>query len=121
VAELGKDAPSNQSVLGDIEERAHFEDEEKGTLTKLNRQFEICKRAYENLSSRVEKARIAKAMELGEVKVVSTAFEPRNPVKPRKKRIVAAAGTSSLMLGIFMAFFLESWQKGKNVNKHRAV
>jgi len=48
-------------------------------------------------------------MELGEVKVVSTAFEPRFPIRLKKKLIVAVAGISSLMLGVFMAFSMEFW------------
>jgi len=88
---------------------------EKNTrLTELTRQLDIAKEAYTILASKIEEARIAKAMELGEVKVVSTAFEPQGPVAPRKKRIVATAGVVSLMLGVFMAFCLEFWQKSKH-------
>jgi len=83
-------------------------------LTELTRQLDIAKEAYTILASKIEEARIAKAMELGEVKVVSTAFEPQGPVAPRKKRIVATAGVVSLMLGVFMAFCLEFWQKSKH-------
>ncbi len=83
-------------------------------LTELTRQLAIAKEAYTILASKIEEARIAKAMELGEVKVVSTAFEPQGPVAPRKKRIVATAGVVSLMLGVFMAFCLEFWQKSKH-------
>lgn len=88
--------------------------EKQTRLTELTRQLAIAKEAYTILASKIEEARIAKAMELGEVKVVSTAFEPQGPVAPRKKRIVATAGVVSLMLGVFMAFCLEFWQKSKH-------
>jgi len=88
--------------------------EKKTRLTELTRQLDIAKEAYTILASKIEEARIAKAMELGEVKVVSTAFEPQGPVAPRKKRIVATAGVVSLMLGVFMAFCLEFWEKSKH-------
>ena len=88
--------------------------EKKTRLTELTRQLDIAKEAYTILASKIEEARIAKAMELGEVKVVSTAFEPQYPVAPRKKFIVAIAGVVSLMLGVFMAFCLEFWQKSEH-------
>lgn len=94
--------------------------EKKARLTELNRQLGVCKSAYATLASKIEEARIAKAMELGEVKVVSTAFEPRYPIAPRKKLIVAIAGVVSLMLGVFMAFFLEFWQKNEDVKPSKA-
>ena len=86
-------------------------------LAELKREFAIETKAYESMASKVEEARIAKAMELGEVKTVSTAFEPRHPVAPNKKRIVAIAGVVSLMLGVFMAFCLEFWQKSEDVKQ----
>ena len=88
--------------------------EKKTRLTELTRQLDIAKEAYTILASKIEEARIAKVMELGEVKVVSTAFEPQYPVAPRKKLIVAIAGVVSLMLGVFMAFCLEFWQKSEH-------
>lgn len=91
--------------------------EKKTRLTELTRQLDVCNRAYATLASKIEEARIAKAMELGEVKVVSMAFEPKYPVAPKKKLNVAVAGTVSLILGVFMAFCLEFWQKGKDVKK----
>jgi uncharacterized protein involved in exopolysaccharide biosynthesis len=83
--------------------------------SELEREFAIERKAYESMASKVEEARIAQAMELGEVKTVSTAFEPRNPVAPNKKRIVAVTGVVSLILGIFAAFCLEFWQKGEHL------
>ncbi len=87
--------------------------EKKMRLDDLTRQLDICTRAYGNLSSKIEEARIVKAMELGEVKLVSTAFEPRRPVAPNKRRNVTVAGIVGLMVGVFMAFCLEFWQKSQ--------
>jgi uncharacterized protein involved in exopolysaccharide biosynthesis len=87
--------------------------EKKTKTAELNRQQDIAQKAYTSLASKIEEARIAKAMELGEVKVVSTAFEPEYPIAPKKKLIVAVAGVVSLMLSVFIAFCLEFWQKDK--------
>ncbi|MBU0694262.1 MAG: hypothetical protein KKC11_06285 [Candidatus Omnitrophica bacterium] len=44
-------------------------------------------------------------------KVFDAPIKPKNPIAPNKKRIVAIAGIISLMLGVFLAFFMEFWQK----------
>ena len=88
--------------------------------TELKREFDIATRAYGFLASKIEEARIAKAMELGEVKIVSTAFEPKCPIRPNKKLNVVIAGVVSLMLGVFLAFFREFWQKSEDVKKAQA-
>jgi len=82
-------------------------------LTQLNRQVDIYKRTYDNLSNKTEEARIAKAAQLGEVKLVSPANEPKYPIKPNKRNEVAISGIISLMFGIFLAFFMEYWEKSK--------
>ena len=92
--------------------------EKKTKLTELDRHLDIAQKAYTTLASKIEEARIAKAMKLGEVKVVSTAFEPQEPVAPNKRKNVAIAGVVSLMFGVFMAFCLEFWQKSKGVKKN---
>jgi len=68
--------------------------EKKAKLMELTRHMDIAKSAYTTLASEIEEARIAKAMELGEVKVVSTAFEPQNPIAPNKRRNVIIAGVN---------------------------
>lgn len=89
-------------------------------LTLLTRQVAINKKNYNDLSGRVYEARIAKALELGEVKIVSEAFEPRFPIAPNRRKNVAIAGVVSLAIGVFMAFCLEFWQKSEDVKKSQA-
>ena len=60
--------------------------------------------------AKTEDARIAKAMQFGEVKIVSLAAEPKYPIKPKKKQNIAISGIAGLMLGIFLAFFTEYMQ-----------
>lgn len=63
---------------------------------------------------RLEEARIAKTMELGEVRIVSPATEPASPIRPKKRLNVAISGILGLMLGVFIAFSQEFWAKGKD-------
>ena len=114
----------SKTLAEDLEEKVNALkrtiNEKKMRLDDLTRHLDICTKAYDNLSSKIEEARIAKAMELGEVKVVSMAFEPKGPVAPKKKLIVSVAGIVSLMLGVFMAFCLEFWQKSEQIKKSQA-
>jgi capsular polysaccharide biosynthesis protein len=45
-------------------------------------------------------------------KIIDPASEPTAPIKPRKKLNILIAGVLGLFVGIFVAFFLEFWQKG---------
>ena len=79
----------------------------KARLTDLTRQLEIANKIYSALTSKVEEARIARAIELGDVKVVSMAFKPLNPITPKKGPKVALSGIIGLGMGVFAAFVLE--------------
>jgi len=46
-------------------------------------------------------------------KIIDPAIEPAAPIKPNKKLNILIAGVLGLFVGIFVAFFLEFWQKGK--------
>ena len=46
-------------------------------------------------------------------KIFDAPIKPEYPVGPKKKQNVLIAGIISLMFGIFLAFVLEFWQKGK--------
>jgi chromosome segregation ATPase len=85
----------------------------KEKFAELNRQLDIVKEAYTTLASKMEETRIAKSIDLGEVKIVSTASKPQYPVALNKRRNIAFAGVASLMLGLFIAFCLEFWQKNQ--------
>lgn len=47
-------------------------------------------------------------------KVINYAQLPGAPIKPNKKLNILIAGVLGLFVGIFVAFFLEFWQKGKS-------
>jgi len=46
-------------------------------------------------------------------KIINYAQLPAAPIKPNKKLNILIAGVLGLFVGIFVAFFLEFWQKGK--------
>jgi uncharacterized protein involved in exopolysaccharide biosynthesis len=107
---LKKSLSQTQNDIDDLEAEMN---ERELEFLQLCRQVEIYKRPYGDLSVKVEDARIAKAIELGEVKIVSYAVEPKYPIKPRKKLNIAIAAVIGLMGGLFMAFVVEYFEKGK--------
>jgi len=82
-------------------------------LSGLTSQVDILKKSYDDQSSKIEDARIAKAGEFGELRIVSPANIPSHPVGQGRMKRVALVGILSLILGVFLAFFMEFWQKGK--------
>jgi len=87
--------------------------QEKLTQSRLEREYSTAKGVYDVLSQKNEEVKIAVATESGLVKIASLAYEPRGPIKPNKKLNILIAGVLGLFVGIFAAFFLEFWQKGK--------
>ena len=88
--------------------------QEKLTQSRLEREYDTAKGVYDILSQKNEEVKIAVATESGLVKIASLAYEPRAPIKPNKKLNILIAGVLGLFVGIFVAFFLEFWQKGKS-------
>ncbi|MBU2563193.1 MAG: hypothetical protein KJ568_01945 [Actinobacteria bacterium] len=87
--------------------------QEKLTQSRLEREYDTAKGVYDVLSQKAEEVKIAVATESGLVKIASLAYEPKYPIKPNKKLNILIAGVLGLFVGIFVAFFLEFWQKGK--------
>jgi len=94
-----------EKVVFEIDIQGKIINQKEFEFTQLNRQIEIYKKTYDNLSVRIEEVRIAKAAQLGEVKLVSSALEPKYPIKPNKKLYVMISAIIGLTVGIFLAFF----------------
>jgi len=87
--------------------------EKKLILAQLNREYSAKEKLYNNFYKQVEELRLSSAGESDLLKITSLAYEPREPIKPNKKLNILIAGVLGLFVGIFVAFFLEFWQKGK--------
>jgi len=87
--------------------------ERKLILSQLNREYSAKEKAYINLYGKAEEIRLTETAESDLLKIASLAYEPRAPIKPNKKLNILIAGVLGLFVGIFAAFFLEFWQKGK--------
>lgn len=69
-----------------------------------------------NLKQQLEVIKAQRKLISGAELVVSGAL-PRKPVKPKRALILAVAGVSGLFLGVFLAFFVEWWEKARE--EHR--
>ena len=87
--------------------------ERKLILSQLNREYSAKEKAYINLYGKAEEIRLTETAESDLLKISSLAYEPSAPIKPNKKLNILIAGVLGLFVGIFAAFFLEFWQKGK--------
>ncbi len=89
--------------------------EKKLTLSQLNlnREYSAKEKLYNNLYVQAEEIRLTEAAETDLLKIASLAYEPKYSIRPNKKLNILIAGVLGLFVGIFVAFFLEFWQKGK--------
>lgn len=68
--------------------------------------------AIDNIIQEVEKLKLNKR-QVESIRVVKEPAVDPNPVKPRKGLNIAIAGITSLFLGVFLAFSIEWFSKGK--------
>lgn len=107
---LSKSIALNELEINELEKTIN---QKEFDLVQLDRQVEIYKRTYDNLSRKIEEARIAKAAQLGEVRIVSPAAEPQYPTSNKLGLSIMASAVLSLILGTLLVFFMEYWQKTK--------
>ena len=88
--------------------------EKKLILSQLNREYSAKEKLYNIIYKQDEEIRLTKTAEEDLLKISSLAYEPRAPIKPNKKLNILIAGVLGLFVGVFVAFFLEFWQKGKS-------
>ena len=87
--------------------------EKKLILAKLNREYSAKEKLYNIFYKQAEEVQLTETAEENLLKIASLAYEPKSPMKPNKKLNILIAGVLGLFVGVFVAFFLEFWQKGK--------
>lgn len=80
---------------------------------RLDRAKTVAAETFMTLSRKVDETRIAVQDEPGDVRLVSRAGVPDEPVSPRKLVNTAVAGALGLFVGIFGAFAIEYWRSGE--------
>ena len=88
--------------------------EKKLILSQLNKEYSAKEKLYNIFYEQAEEIRLTETTEADLLKIASLAHEPNAPIKPNRKLNILIAGVLGLFVGIFVAFFLEFWQKGKS-------
>ena len=91
-------------------------------LTEGEKQFQISLLLSSSATQRVlynDLSNLANSLRVNlrnceDFKIISCSQSPITPIKPNKKLNILIAGVLGLFVGIFVAFFLEFWQKGKS-------
>jgi uncharacterized protein involved in exopolysaccharide biosynthesis len=76
-------------------------------LTRLMRDLKIQETVFELLTQQYEQAKISEARDTPSVQILDTAVSSAKKCKPKIRVNMMLAGTLSLFIGVFMAFFLE--------------
>ena len=74
---------------------------------ELLRKVKNSQTLYETLSELYGNAKFEEIKESLYVEVIDQAVKPEFPIKPKKKIMVGLAGVTSIIFGIFLAFFIE--------------
>ncbi len=80
-------------------------------LKQLNRQVEIVQKAYNNLSARIEDTKFVNSAQLGEVRIVSPATLPQNPMSVSRKATFLQYAVLGIICGIVIAFLKEAFER----------
>lgn len=114
-----KDNISSLLYTTTIQQNIAYSIQLQDELTNLRLQKERAKAEVKNLNNdindlqnEIEKENILKE-EIHNVVVIQEPQVSLYTIKPNKKQNILLAAVLSLITGVFLAFFMESWQKGK--------
>jgi capsular polysaccharide biosynthesis protein len=113
VAEFEKNIQEIEKTKKKIAASEELSEAERQFQTNLLLNSSVTERSlYNSLIDQLNSLKISlKSCE--DFKIINYAQLPAVPIKPNKKLNIVIAGVLGLFVGIFFAFFLEFWQKGK--------
>ncbi|AKL93651.1 capsular polysaccharide biosynthesis protein CapA [Clostridium aceticum] len=78
----------------------------------INQKVSIAQNTYDAFVKKYEELRVTESSQIGEatITVISRAFPTTVPVGPKKALNLAIAAVLGVMIGVFVAFFIEYWQ-----------
>lgn len=86
--------------------------EKKHQERLINHRVDLAEQTYDAFVKKYEELRVTESSQIGEatITIISRAYPTTKPVGPRKALNVAIATVLGLMMGVFIAFFIEYWQ-----------
>jgi len=113
IAEFEKNIQEIEKTKKKIAASEGLSEGERQFQTSLLLSSSVTERSlYNNLTNQANSLKTSlKSCE--DFKIINYTQLPDAPIKPNKKLNILIAGVLGLFVGIFVAFFLEFWQKGK--------
>jgi len=113
IAEFEKNIQEIEKTKKKIAETEELSEGERQFQTSLLLSSSVTERElYNGLSDQANSLK-ASLKDCEDFKIINYAQLPAAPIKPNKKLNILIAGVLGLFVGVFVAFFLEFWQKGK--------
>ncbi|MEK6732753.1 MAG: GNVR domain-containing protein [Candidatus Omnitrophota bacterium] len=94
--------------ISDLKEQLKSLPESELEYARLTREMEIDVKSYQLLQGKLDEARIAEAERAEDVRIVNPAMVPKSPIKPNKQAAAVLGFLISLVVGLFMAFIIET-------------
>lgn len=101
-----------EDIQVELQDKIHQE-------TRINRKVTMAQNTYDAFVEKYEELRVTESSQIGEatITVVSRAYPTSKPVGPRKALNVAIAAVLGVMMGVFVAFFIEYWQTSEESSR----
>ena len=113
VAEFEKNIQEIEKTKKKIAASEELSEGERQFQTSLLLNSSVTERElYNDLTEQIKVLQLS-LKDCQDFKIINYAQLPATPIKPNKKLNIAIAGVLGLFVGIFVAFFLEFWQKEK--------
>lgn len=100
------------TLQNEIEETQVELQDKKHQERLVNQKVTIAQNTYDAFVKKYEELRVTESSQIGEatITIMSRAYPTTRPVAPRKALNVTIAAVLGLMIGVFVAFFIEYWQ-----------
>jgi len=113
IAEFEKNIQEIEKTKKKIAASEELPERERQFQTSLLLSSSVTERSLYNDLSNQKNSLKASLRSCEDFRIINYAQLPTAPIKPNKKLNILIAGVLGLFVGVFVAFFLEFWQKGK--------
>ncbi|MCK4591269.1 MAG: hypothetical protein KAT86_05905, partial [Candidatus Latescibacteria bacterium] len=103
----GAKAAALKKIVNQYDEKLQTLPEKSLELARRERTTQVNEKIYIMLMEKSQEARITEAGQIGNVRIIDEARNPKYPIKPKKKLNVILGALVGLGLGVGIAFFLE--------------
>lgn len=106
-----------EDVLKDYNARLSQLPDKTIKLARLERNAKVSEEIYLMLKRKYEEAKLQEVAEVGDVRIIDEASQPRNPVSPKKTRNIMLGVIAGILLGLTTAFLLNFIDESVKTNE----